>query len=142
MTALRSFRTGALAVVPLAAVLLLSGCAAGEQDDPTLGAPAPAAVSAAPSAAAPGPSARTIAVTVTGGKVTGTSGREQVTLGQSVVIRVTSDAAEEVHVHGYDLMADVPAGGTVDIPLTASIPGGFEVELEKSGRTLFQLRVA
>ncbi len=137
------------AVAPLAAVLLLSACSAGEEDDPTISAPAPsaaassaAAPSVAASAAAPSPSIRTIAVTVAGGAVTGTSGREQVALGESLVIRVTSDVAEEVHVHGYDLKADVAAGGTAEIPLTASIPGGFEVELEGSGKTLFQLRVA
>ncbi len=138
-----------LALIPALAVLLLAGCSAGEADAPTVDTATPAAVSAAPSNApstapsvAASPSVRTIAITVAGGKVTGTSGREQVALGESVVIRVTSDIAEEVHVHGYDLMADVPAGGTVDIPLTASIPGGFEVELEGSGKTLFQLRVA
>lgn len=140
-----------LALVPLAAVLLLSACSAGGDDDPTISAPAPSAAastapspspSAAATTAAPSPSVRTIAVTVSGGTVTGTSGREQVALGEDVVIRVTSDVAEEVHVHGYDLKADVAAGGTAEIPLKATIPGGFEVELEHSGKTLFQLRVA
>jgi hypothetical protein len=111
---------------------------------PVSSAAAPSAVasSAASTAPVPSPSLRTIDVTVAGGAVTGTSGREQVKLGESVVIRVTSDVAEEVHVHGYDVKADVAACSTAEIPLTASIPGGFEVELEGSGKTLFQLRVA
>jgi cytoskeletal protein CcmA (bactofilin family) len=85
---------------------------------------------------------RTVAVSYTGGEVTGTSGREEVPVGEQVVLRVSSDVAEEVHVHGYDLEGAIPAGGSVDIPLTASIPGVFEVELHDSGKVLFQLRVA
>ena len=67
---------------------------------------------------------------------------EELRLGEQVVLRVSSDVAEEVHVHGYDLEQAVPAGGSADIPLTASIPGVFEVELHESGKALYQLRVA
>ena len=136
--------------------VLLSGCTAGvDEPDTAAAAPSPAA-SAAPSSpaaagapatsptptASPQPQVRTVEVRYTGGQVTGTSGREEVRLGERVVLRVTSDVAEQVHVHGYDLEADVPAGKTADIPVTASIPGVFEVELHDSGRVLFQLRVA
>ena len=74
--------------------------------------------------------------------MTGSSGREEVRLGEQVVLRVSSDVPEQVHVHGYDLEAEVPAGGTADIPVSATIPGVFEVELHESGKVLFQLRVA
>lgn len=133
---------------------LLAACAAGEPDAATpdsAAAPAPAAISPAgsptPSApaspsVAPSPTARTIEVAYAGGAVTGTSGREEVPLGEPVVLRVTSDVAEHVHVHGYDVEQLVPAGGTVDIPVEATIPGVFEVELHDSGKVLFQLRVA
>ncbi len=90
----------------------------------------------------PAPTVRTVAVAYTGGEVTGTTGREEVPVGEQVVLRISSDVAEEVHVHGYDLEGAVPAGGSVDIPLTAGIPGVFEVELHDSGKVLFQLRVA
>jgi hypothetical protein len=85
---------------------------------------------------------RTVTARYAGGQVTGTSGREEVTLGEPVVLRISSDVAEEVHVHGYDLEAAVPAGGSVDVPVAADIPGVFEVELHESGKVLFQLRVA
>jgi heme/copper-type cytochrome/quinol oxidase subunit 2 len=85
---------------------------------------------------------RTVSAAYAGGEVTGTSGREQVPVGEQVVLRISSDVAEEVHVHGYDLEAAIPAGGSVDVPLTATIPGVFEVELHDSGKVLFQLRVA
>ncbi len=44
--------------------------------------------------------------------------------------RVESDVADEIHVHGYDLKKDVPAGGSVSFSFPASIEGVFEVELE------------
>ena len=76
-----------LVLVPFAAVLLLAGCSAGEEDDPTLAIPSAAATAAEPSSAAsaaapsavPTPSVRTIAVTVSGGAVTGTSVPSRVT---------------------------------------------------------------
>ena len=77
-----------------------------------------------------------------GGKVTGVESRVPAKLGERLEVRVTSDVAEQVHVHGYDLTADVAAGGVASIEVDATIPGGFEVELEKSHKTLFQLRVA
>ena len=47
---------------------------------------------------------------------------------------VKSDVADEVHLHGYDISRDVPAGGTVRISFTATLPGRFEVELEEPWR--------
>ena len=143
-------RRAALALT--AAALVLTGCgteapgAAAPGDDPVVriqtSEPSAGAAPVSPPAAAPSPSARVIDVTLAGGTVTGVSSRVEAALGERLVIRITSDVADEVHVHGYDERATVPAGGTVEIPLTADIPGGFEVELEESGRLLFQLRVA
>jgi glucose/arabinose dehydrogenase len=145
------------ALVPALVAVLLTGCAAGQEQDDTAAAPAPASASpsaapsesasAAPSVAptptsSPTPSVRTVEVAYAGGQVTGTSGREEVPVGEQVVLRISSDVAEEVHVHGYDLEGAIPAGGSVDIPVTATIPGVFEVELHDSGKVLFQLRVA
>ena len=132
-------------------VVLLTGCAAGEQDATTAPAAAgttPSSASSSPTTAsasptpAPTPAVRTIDVSYAAGEVSGTTGREDVALGEQVVLRITSDVADQVHVHGYDLEQDLPAGVPVEIPLTASIPGGFEVELHDAGRALFQLRVA
>lgn len=46
-----------------------------------------------------------------------------------------------MHVHGYDERAAVPAGGTAELTFAATIPGVFEVELEKGHRRLFTLQV-
>ena len=65
-----------------------------------------------------------------------------VSLGDVVTLRVTSDVADEIHVHGYDIMQDVGAGETAEVTFTADIPGQFEVELEKAGIPLVQLVVS
>ncbi len=61
--------------------------------------------------------------------------------GEEVQFRVSSNLADEVHVHGYDLMKEVPAGGTVTISFPADIEGIFEVELHSSEEQIAELRV-
>ena len=52
--------------------------------------------------------------------------------GDDIRFVVTSDVAEEVHLHGYDVSQDVEAGGKVGFDVPATIEGVFEVELEHS----------
>ena len=131
-------------VVPAAVLVLLTGCAGSDTDEPDVAAPAP--TSAAPSAGAPAPSptpgGTVVEVTYAGGEVTGADARVPVKLGEQVVLRFTSDVVEEIHVHGYDLYVDLTPGKTEEITFTADIPGSFEVELHEAGRPLYQLRVA
>lgn len=61
--------------------------------------------------------------------------------GDEVRFRVRSDVAEEVHVHGYDLLKKVRPGGTVEFSFPADIEGIFEVELERSAVQLIELQV-
>lgn len=61
--------------------------------------------------------------------------------GDQIRFEVTSDVADEVHVHGYDLMQDVAAGGTVSFDFPAEIEGIFEVELEGRKEQIAELRV-
>ena len=126
---------------------LLTGCAAGEDDDPTVAVPpAPSSSAAAPepsaAATSPTPSARVVGVGFAGGQLTGETGRVETSLGESIVLRITSDVTEEIHVHGYDVYADVPAGSTVDIPLTTTLAGQYEVELHEAGRPILVLRTS
>lgn len=67
--------------------------------------------------------------------------RVPVARGQRVRITVTSDVEEEVHVHGYDLRADVAPGEPAVIEFVADASGVFEVELERSHVLLFRLEV-
>jgi plastocyanin len=64
-----------------------------------------------------------------------------VNAGDEVRFRVRSAIAAEIHVHGYDLTKDVPAGGTVSFSFPAEIEGVFEAELEGSAEQILELRV-
>ncbi|HEX3240318.1 MAG TPA: hypothetical protein VHR18_09305 [Solirubrobacterales bacterium] len=62
--------------------------------------------------------------------------------GEQIRFKVSGDEAEEIHVHGYDLMEEIPAGGgTVEFDFPAEIEGIFEGELEGQGTQILELRV-
>jgi hypothetical protein len=67
--------------------------------------------------------------------------RGKVQTGRKVRIVVTSEVADEVHLHGYDLSADVAPGEEAEIEFEATIPGQFEIELEDRGQLIGVLEV-
>ena len=80
-------------------------------------------------------------VVVKGGEPVGGVEELEVTEGQRVRFTVVSDVADEVHVHGYDLMKDVSAGGQATFSFKATITGIFEAELEDRGVQVASIRV-
>jgi hypothetical protein len=125
-------------------VITLAGCGSG--DDPSASSPATGSTppaSASPSSGTPSAAGTSINVTIAGGKVSpDPSRRVEVKTGDRVHLTVTSDTADEIHVHGYDIEKEVSAGGTITIDFTADIPGQFEVEAhEISPSLLFTLVV-
>lgn len=67
--------------------------------------------------------------------------QQRVAQGSTVRIEVTSDVADQLHLHGYDETADVAAGETAVIEFTADLTGRFELETHDSGLTLLHLLV-
>lgn len=62
--------------------------------------------------------------------------------GEQIRFKVKGDEAEEIHVHGYNLMEEIPqGGGTVEFDFPAEIEGIFEAELEGKGVQILELRV-
>lgn len=61
--------------------------------------------------------------------------------GERVRFRVTSDAAEEIHLHGYDISEEVAPGGSVTFDFPAELEGVFEVELEGQATQIAELTV-
>jgi len=61
--------------------------------------------------------------------------------GDEVRFAVESDVADEIHVHGYDIEEEVPAGGRAKFDFPADIDGVFEVELHGSGTQIAELTV-
>jgi heme/copper-type cytochrome/quinol oxidase subunit 2 len=87
------------------------------------------------------PEATQLVVTIRGGEPVDGIVRAEARKGDRVVVIVRSDVADEVHVHGYDLMADVAPGKPVRIEFTANLTGRFEIELEGRGKQIAQLTV-
>ncbi len=154
-------------ILALALVLALAACAGEDRPEATTAAPPtttdqvattpgaePTAPTAPPTTPAPDATtsttsapdtssatpATTIEMSIAAGAVTG-GGRQQVTLGDQVRLVVTSDVADEVHVHGYDLTAEVGPDRPATLEFPADIPGIFEVELETSHLPLLELVV-
>ena len=61
--------------------------------------------------------------------------------GEQILFKVESDVADEVHMHGYDIMKDVKAGGSVSFDFPATIEGVFEAELEGRKEQILELTV-
>ena len=76
------------------------------------------------------------------GAVVGGLVRADIDLDSRVELVVRADVADEVHLHGYDLSADVAPGQPARISFTADVVGEFEVELEQLGIPLAELTVS
>lgn len=61
--------------------------------------------------------------------------------GEQIRFKVDSDVSDEVHVHGFDIMKDVKAGGSVSFDFPADIEGVFEAELEGRKEQIIELTV-
>ena len=150
-TPLIAFRDAAVPVLFVAA--LATGCTAGGSDTTdttgtaTTSATAPPSASGTTSPSASGSATATtedmvaVRVRVENGDVSPAPHRVKVDEGQTVRLRVSSDVADEVHVHGVDKSAAVAAGGTATVTFVADQQGVFEVELEDAGLQLLQLQV-
>lgn len=61
--------------------------------------------------------------------------------GDTVVLKITTDQSDELHLHGYDEKIDLEANVATSLTFTANLTGEFEYELEKSKLVLGQLQV-
>ena len=82
-----------------------------------------------------------IDLTITDGSVEGGVRREVVRAGDTVTLRVSGNTSDEVHIHGYDLHIHLDEGQG-ELTFEASIPGVFEVELERTHTLVLQLEVS
>ena len=154
-------RGTALALLPALGMLVLAGC--GGSDDSGAGSsPSPSvAPTASPSETPSGtpstpksntpsnttdPSGEqadvTINVTVANGKVNPSGSSIKVKAGQTVLITAVSDAADELHIHGYDKELELAPGKPASVKFTANMKGTFEVETHESGKLVAKLVVS
>lgn len=83
----------------------------------------------------------TVRISVKAGKVTPPTHREDVPVGSTVRLVVTTDTADEVHVHGVNIEKETEAGKPVTIEFVAKDAGIYEVETHETGLQLVQLEV-
>ncbi|MFD3728301.1 hypothetical protein [Streptomyces sp. NPDC058671] len=107
---------------------------------PTPSTSAPSA-GARPTGLRPPDTGRTVTLTVTGTTVSPPPSRIEVKKGERLTLRVTSDRADTLHVHGYDRELPLSPGTPATLTLTTDRTGLFEVETHESGLLLTQLVV-
>ncbi|MFE6714845.1 hypothetical protein [Streptomyces sp. NPDC057695] len=90
---------------------------------------------------APTPTGRTVDITVSGSTVAPPPSRIELKKGERLTLRVTSDRADTLHVHGYDRELPLSPGTPATLTLTVDRTGLFEVETHGSGLLLTQLVV-
>ena len=82
-----------------------------------------------------------IVVVVRNGQPVGGVKRPEIELGKQVVLVVRSDVSDHMHLHGYDLLADVAPGQPGRISFRADVPGRFDLELEDRAVLIAELQV-
>lgn len=82
-----------------------------------------------------------IEVEVAGGKPVGGVQRHRIDARDTVTITVSGDTADELHIHGYDLVVPFAPGQPGSITFEANIPGIFEVETHHHGDLVMELQV-
>jgi hypothetical protein len=70
-------------------------------------------------------------IDVEGGQPVGGVEELEYEVGDRIQVKVTSDLAGDVDVHGYEIEEAVEAGGSVTLDFPAEIEGVFEMELHR-----------
>jgi hypothetical protein len=156
-------RGAATAVLPALGILVLAGCGGGDSGNgsstpspsapvstPTSTLPTNTPTPGSPNTSSPSNTADpsgeqadvTIDVTVANGKVNPSGATIKVKAGQTVLVKVISDAADELHIHGYDKELELSPGKAASVKFTANMKGTFEVETHKSGKLVAKLVVS
>jgi hypothetical protein len=135
-----------IAAVAVAVLLLVvlkddGGGDAGTDSTPTTATESAPDKSAPGTAPSPSAEAEIPTIVVAGGKPVGGVKDLSFEKGDRIHFRVESDVGDEIHVHGYDVMKDVEAGGSVTFDFPATIEGVFEAELEERKQPIAELTV-
>ena len=78
---------------------------------------------------------------VVGGQPVGGKQKISVKKGDTIRLKVTSDEAGEIHVHGFDLEEEAAPGKPASFTFTANIEGRFEVESHVSNAQIAEISV-
>jgi hypothetical protein len=138
---IRPARLSAVLVGLLLVVVPLAGCA-GKAPDSSAATGTSGSSASSGSSTSSAASGQRIEVTFAHGKASGDTGRVTVAAGTAVTLVVTSDVADEVHVHGYDIEKELAPGTPATLQFDATVAGVFEVELHHADTVLLRLQVS
>lgn len=113
----------ALTVVPVIIGLTLCGCSSGSSDD--------------------GSKPVTVTITEIAGSISASSDLVKADTGQPITFVVTSDVADEIHVHSEpEHEFEVKPGGAEKFTFTVTTPGTVEVESHGLDKTILKLEIS
>lgn len=126
-----------------ATALLIAGCGGSNGSGDVSSSAAPAMTGAPQFSDQQAPPERVIIdVTIKGGEVTPTNEPLQAKVGDPIIVRVTSDAADELHVHSnpeHTFKVEPKSGQSFQF--TVAVPGKVDVELHQLNRTIASITV-
>jgi hypothetical protein len=94
-----------------------------------------------PAASNPAPGKDVFDLVVKDGQLASGQSVIQVHQGEQVVLRISSNASDELHLHGYDLQAQITPRETAVLEFNANRTGRFTLELHKANTELGALEV-
>jgi hypothetical protein len=129
----------------MAAALLTAGCGGsnGADNASATSSPQPSTVSPSDMSNEQAPPTRlVIDVEIKGGNVTPLNQQLQAGVKEQIIIRVNSDAADELHVHSTpEHTFNVEAKPMQSFQFTADVPGKVDVELHKLSKIIATIQV-
>ncbi|SEH52425.1 hypothetical protein SAMN04489835_0941 [Mycolicibacterium rutilum] len=127
-----------------AAALLTAGCGGSKSEDsPSPGASSQSTVNPSDMSDVQRPPDRlTIDISIEGGNVTPTNEQVQGKVNEPIVLRVNSDAADELHVHSVpEHTFRVEPNDGQQFQFTVDVPGNVEIELHELNRVVATVQV-
>jgi plastocyanin len=90
----------------------------------------------------PAPENLTVNVTIAKGQVNPANATLQAKVGQPITFHITSDAADELHVHSVpDHKFEIAAAPNQTFQFSVNVPGNVDVELHHLDRTIATIQV-
>ena len=128
------------AIIGCATVALMAGCGSSSGTSPTAAEPVPSTDSTASVSAQP--DTLQMVLSIDGGTVEPTNQRLDAFVGQTISMSITSDVADELHVHSVpEHTFEIEPGKDQLFTFTVDVPGQVDVELHHSDRTVATLVV-
>jgi hypothetical protein len=125
--------------------LIVAGCGGTKNDASESNSAGPSQSTVSPSdnsdAQAP-PDRLNIYVSITGDRVTPVNDQLHAAVGEQIIIKVSSDTADELHVHSNpEHTFEVKPGPPQTFQFTVAVPGRVDVELHEANKTVATIAV-